>query len=758
VSKVQSTSLKSASSRQAANSALKIVFIYFVFAGLWILLSDKAVALLFRESEQMTLVSMIKGWLFVLLTSLLLYSLIRRLLAQIHTVSQREIEAQSEKLRAKQLLEVIASSSTDMIFAKDLEGRYLLVNKEVANLIGKPADKVIGGRDTEFFPDQAVMFGINDRRVIAENQIRTFEETLTTANGKFTFLSTKGPLYDEDGNVYGVFGIARDITERKRIEAELRESERRLMRVLDGSEQGFWDWDLESNRFTVSARFETMLGYEVGEMDLAPENWDRYVHADDLVNALASIQRHLTGVAPTHEVELRALTKTGEWRWVLTRGRVVEYSADGKALTMSGTQTDINERKQLEFAVNAYSQHLEELVANRTVQLEEAKEVAIAATQAKSAFLANMSHEIRTPLNAISGMVHLVKRAGVSPEQAKRLDKIATASEHLLEIINAVLDLSKIEAGKLVLEELPINVEDLLGSIVAMVQGKAQAKGLELKGDVAAMPQCLVGDPTRLKQALLNYANNAVKFTETGSVTLRAELLEEDSVSALLQFEVVDTGIGIAPEVLSKLFAAFEQADNSTTRKYGGTGLGLAIARKLAQLMGGDVGARSRVGEGSTFWIRVRLGKASGASSLPDAEVTEDAEQVLKHNFSGCRILLVEDEPINREITQIMLSELGLTVDFAEDGVVAVDKVRHQTYDLILMDMQMPRMDGLDATREIRKLSLGTNIPILAMTANAFAEDRARCFAAGMNDFITKPVRPKDLFSAILKWLAQRRG
>jgi PAS domain S-box-containing protein len=607
----------SATSRQAANSALKIVFIYLVFAGLWILLSDKAVALLFRDPEQITLVSMIKGWLFVLLTSLLLYSLIRRLLVQIHTVSRREIEAQAEKLRAKQLLEVIASSSTDMIFAKDIEGRYLLVNNETANLIGKSAAKVVGGNDFEFFPDQAAMLGINDRRVIAEQQTRTFEEVLTTANGKFTFLSTKGPLYDEDGRVSGIFGIARDITERKRIEAELREGERRLMRVLDGSEQGFWDWDLESNRFTVSARFETMLGYEVGEMDLAPENWDRYVHADDLVNALASIQRHLTGVAPTHEVELRALTKTGEWRWVLTRGRVVEYSADGKALTMSGTQTDINERKQLEFAVNAYSQHLEELVANRTVLLEEAKEVAIAATQAKSAFLANMSHEIRTPLNAISGMVHLVKRAGVSPEQAKRLDKIATASEHLLEIINAVLDLSKIEAGKLVLEELPINVEDLLGSIVAMVQGKAQAKGLELKSEMAAMPQCLVGDPTRLKQALLNYANNAVKFTETGSVTLRAELLEEDSVSALLQFEVVDTGIGIAPEVLSKLFAAFEQADNSTTRKYGGTGLGLAIARKLAQLMGGDVGARSSVGEGSTFWIRVRLGKASGASSLP---------------------------------------------------------------------------------------------------------------------------------------------
>ena len=755
---MQTTEIESASSRQAASSALRIVFVYAVFAGLWILLSDKAVALLFHNLEQITLVSMIKGWLFVLVTSVLLFSLIRRLLYQTLTVSGREIEAQAEKLRAKQLLEVIAASSTDMIFAKDLEGRYLLVNKELARLIGISAADAAGGSDMEFFPDQAAMLGINDRRVIAERQTRTFEESLSTADGKFTFLSTKGPLYDEQGGVVGTFGIARDITEHKRIEAELRESERRLMRVLDGSEQGFWDWNLQSNRFTVSARFETMLGYEAGEMNLVPENWGKYVQADDLLNAQASIQRHLAGVAPTHEAELRLLTKTGEWRWVLTRGRVVEYSMDGKALIMSGTHTDINERKQLEFAVNAYSQHLEELVANRTVQLEEAKAIAVAATLAKSAFLANMSHEIRTPLNAITGMVHLVKHAGVSPEQAERLDKINTASEHLLEIINAVLDLSKIEAGKLVLEELPINVEQLLGSIVVMLQGRAQAKGLDLKSEVLALPQCLLGDPTRLKQALLNYAANAVKFTETGSVTLRARLLEEDSDSALVQFEVVDTGIGIAQEALSKLFAAFEQADNSTTRKYGGTGLGLAITQKLAQLMGGDAGAQSTLGSGSTFWIRIRLGKISSASALQTIESTEDAELVLKRDFSGRRILLAEDEPINREIAEMMLSELGLIVDFAEDGIAAVDRVRRNTYDLILMDMQMPRMDGLDATREIRKLSAGASIPILAMTANAFAEDRARCFAAGMNDFITKPVRPKDLFSAILKWLALTRS
>ena len=230
----QFNTTETANGKRATNSALSIVFVYAMFACLWILLSDKAVAWIFRDPEQMTLVSMLKGWLFVGVTALLLYGLIRRLLFQVLGASRREIEAQSEKLRATGLLEAIVGSSTDMIFAKDLAGRYLLVNKETAKLFGMPAAKVIGSTDNEFFPEQAAMLAVNDRRVIAEKQTRTYEEALSTANGKFTFLATKGPLYDENGGVIGMFGIARDITERKRMEAELRESERRLMRVIDG--------------------------------------------------------------------------------------------------------------------------------------------------------------------------------------------------------------------------------------------------------------------------------------------------------------------------------------------------------------------------------------------------------------------------------------------------------------------------------------------------------------------------------------------
>ena len=398
---------------------------------------------------------------------------------------------------------------------------------------------------------------------------------------------------------------------------------------------------------------------------------------------------------------------------------------------------------------------LEEVVDARTLDLSLAKEAAEAANRAKTAFLANMSHEIRTPLNAISGMANLIRRGGLSPVQQDRLDKLDAAGKYLLDTINAVLDVSKIEAGKFALDETDVQIDSLFENIRSMLQEKANAKHLRLVTELPALPQRLIGDPTRLQQALLNYASNAVKFTQTGSVTLRAILLEEDAMQVLLRFEVVDTGIGIAPEALARLFNPFEQADKSTTRTYGGSGLGLVITKGIAQAMQGEVGASSAPGQGSTFWFTARLNKGDPLAARPANDPPCDAEARLRQHFSGRHILLAEDEPINCEIATMMLDEVGLLVTTARNGIEAVEQADRRRYDLILMDMQMPGMDGLEATRRIRALASCHGVPIVAMTANAFAEDKARCFAAGMDDFISKPIDPASFYRLVLKWLAQ---
>ena len=787
--------------------------------------------------------------------------------------SIRDISAR--KRAEKQLLfnRYVVENSGPMLWLEPATGRIVYANKAACSLLGYAAEQLQGmpvsAIDSSF---SAPRLQALPAELLASRQPVMLQSRNLRRDG--TLLDVEVVLFlAEDDERQVVVASIKDISARELAQHAL-DDQLELLRVLiDTVPNPVFFKDTEGRYFGYNRAFAAAFGVGPDEL-LGKTVLECSVLPEDERGQFQEIAEQAIRSGGSLHAEILFPYADGKRHPALYAVKAFQRS-DGSPGGVVGTFVDISAQKQSE------------------QELAQAKEIAENATRLKSDFLANMSHEIRTPMNAIIGMAHLALKTELTPKQADYLKKIQMSGQHLLGIINDILDFSKIEAGKLTIEQADFQLEKVLANLASLTTEKVAAKGLELVFDIAAdVPAYLNGDALRIGQILLNYVSNAAKFTERGEIAIVGRLRQRDADSVLLYFAVRDTGIGLTPEQIGRLFQSFTQADASTTRKYGGTGLGLVISRRLAQLMGGEVGVESEFGKGSTFWFTVRLGLAgtkppqlvpdpdlrglrvlvvddndsarqvlhdmlanmafavtgvaSGAAAIDEVRRAAQAGQpyalvfidwnmpgmdgietarrlrapelaptphlvmataygredvigqanaagiedvLLKPvtpsvlfdctiqllgkvvpaprqpqpgvsgleaqlvNIRGARILLVEDNELNQEVGLGLLREAGMAVDLAVDGKAALDRLRQQDYDLVLMDMQMPVMDGVTACAELRRIDRLAQLPVVAMTANAMEQDRDKCLAAGMNDFITKPIEPDDLWTALLKWI-----
>lgn len=625
----------------------------------------------------------------------------------------------------KHYLRMLIDTLPDYIYIKDDKSRFITLNNSLVKNLGlSSVEEAVGKTDFDFYPKPLAQKFYDDEQYIinsGETLLNYVEEGLDKHGNTTTILSTKVPVYNKSGKISGIVGIGRDITDRKKFEDALIKSEVQIKALLNNLPFLAWLKDSEGKFVEINDSFVKECGKTYDKI-IGKTEFDIWPY-DIAQNYLIDEMQVISSEKQKQSEEIK--NKNGSTAWYETFRKPI-YDAQGRLIGTTGFSREITERKIIEN------------------ELKKAKEAAEEATQAKSQFLASMSHEIRTPLNGIIGMNEILKQTQVNVDQKEYIDIIDFSANNLLTIINDILDFSKIEAGQIELEKTPFNLIKSIDKIIQMVSVKSKDKQIEFHKIISPeVPATVKGDPVRINQILLNLTNNAVKFTEKGSISITVEVLEETQSNLKLMIKVIDTGIGIKEGGKARLFKEFSQVSAYTTRKHGGTGLGLAISKRLTELMQGEIGVESEVGKGSTFWFTILIEKADESIS----ESSANLEIVLP--FRPLDILIAEDNLINQKVVKTILENMGHKVVIAQNGIEALDFYNTSHFDIIFMDINMPLMDGVEATKKIRVIEQNNQqqkkMRIIALTANVVKEDVKMYLAAGMNDYITKPFKVSDL-------------
>lgn len=774
---------------------------------------------------------------------------------------ERRNKTEEELTATAQRLTILISNLHSGILVEDENRRIALVNEYFCRLFGIAAPpELLLGMDCSGAAEQSKhMFRQPDKFVdriqqILNNKAIVTDDELELTDGRF-FERDYIPIFIDD--VYrGHLWKYREITDRKNSERKLKESEELWQFALEGAGDGVWEYNFLSRKAFFSRQYKKMLGFEEDEFPDEREAWRSRVHPDDVHLIGDAHEKYMSGEMTAHRREYRIRHKNGNYIWLLDRGMVVAYTAEGKPERIVGTHTDITERKLAEQAIRIKEEKYRNIIANMNLgllevslddkiifanqsfcdmsgymmeelegkcptsiltfgdnlevitaknklrqkgisdayevavknkrgelkwwlisgapiydssgvlsgtigihlditeqkklefELKEARLAAEQSGQAKETFLANMSHEIRTPMNAILGMSRQLAKTQLNDTQSVYLKTINTATDHLMVVINDILDISKIEAGKMSIQNIAFRPQELLKNVLAVMRPRADEKGLRLQLYVETdFPSVLSGDPYRINQILLNLISNSIKFTDKGSVEIRCSSKAFSDSKYRITFSIADTGVGIESGFIPHIFDKFSQEYRSITRRSGGTGLGMAICKQLVELMGGEIAVLSEPGKGTEVTFTIPLFSAREVDLEPNEKKQVDYELL-----RGARILLAEDNEMNRLVVQTVLKDYGVVLTEVADGRAALDCLASNVFDIVLMDIQMPVMNGLEATMAIRK-ELNLDVPVIALTANAIKGESDRCLAVGMSDFISKPFEEEELVNAIAGWL-----